>query len=93
MDDTSDDAVEGTDQTDQAMQQDQGGDGADTGTDQPVISTPAPSPVPTAPAGNFDQDMNHLMIHLGDLKAFLARWEHNAGGKVGEVVAYLKAIL
>ena len=91
MDDTSDEAPQGTDQTDQAMQQDQGG--ADTGTDQPVISTPAPSPVPTAPAGNFDQDMNHLMIHLGDLKAFLLRFEHEVDGKVGEVVAYLKANL
>jgi hypothetical protein len=49
--------------------------------------------VPTAPAGQFDQDMQHLMIHLGDLKAFLIRFEHKVEGKIDEVVAFLKANL
>jgi hypothetical protein len=92
LDDTSNAAAACTDQTDQTMQNE--GDGTNnSATDQPVINTQAPSAVPTTPAGNFDQDMNHLMNHLGDLKAFLTRWEHKVEGKVGEVVAYLKANL
>jgi hypothetical protein len=85
--------ADATDQTDQSMQQDQA-DNADTSAnDQPIVTTPAPSPVPTAPAGQFDQDMEHLMNHLGDLKAFLVRFEHKVEGKIGEVVAFLKANL
>jgi hypothetical protein len=78
------------DQTDQSMQQDQAGNGDTTVLDRPIVTTQDPSPVPTAPAGQFDQDMQHLMIHLGDLKAFLIRFEHKVDGKIGEIVAFLK---
>ena len=78
------------DQTDQSMQQDQAGNGDTTVIDRPIVTTQDPSPVPTAPAGQFDQDMQHLMIHLGDLKAFLIRFEHKVDGKIGEIVAFLK---
>jgi hypothetical protein len=85
--------ADAADQTDQSMQQDQA-DNADTSAnDQSIVTAPAVSPVPTAPSGQFDQDMQHLMNHLGDLKAFLVRFEHKVEGKIGEVVAFLKANL
>ena len=58
--------------------------------DQSIVTAPACRRCPTAPTGQFDQDMQHLMIHLGDLKAFLMRFEHKVEGKIGEIVAFLK---
>jgi hypothetical protein len=84
------DTANTADQTDQSMQQDQADNDDTTVIDRPIVTTQDPSPVPTAPAGQFDQDMQHLMIHLGDLKAFLIRFEHKVDGKIGEIVAFLK---
>ena len=85
--------ADAADQTDQSMQQDQTENADNSANDQSIVTAPAVSPVPTAPAGQFDQDMQHLMNHLGDLKAFLVRFEHKVEGKIGEVVAFLKANL
>ena len=85
--------ADAADQTDQSMQQDQTENADTSANDQSIVTAPAVSPVPTAPTGQFDQDMQHLMNHLGDLKAFLVRFEHKVEGKIGEVVAFLKANL
>ena len=85
--------ADAADQTDQSMQQDQANNADTSANDQSIVTAPAVSPVPTAPTGQFDQDMQHLMNHLGDLKAFLVRFEHKVEGKIGEVVAFLKANL
>ncbi len=59
----------------------------------PPPAAAAPAPAPAGLASQYEQDLAHLMNHLGDLKAFLARFPHTVEGKIGEIVAYLKANL